>query len=190
MNHFDRLAHDCNNSIPSALELLQSCTRPSTYDHIAMSWCLTGVGNWLCSNGTTYLRTVAIIVLLHVHAWRRHQMESFSVLLALCVGNPPVTSGFPSQRPVTRRFDVFFDVRLNERLRKQSRCRWFEMSWRSLWHPWLPLYDGCCACLWLIFPYLPMFQFVLVNLDHSLLSIAFLHIVVKYVMLSRHPHID
>ena len=32
--------------------------------------------------------------------WLRHQMETFSVLLALCVGNSPVTGEFPSQRPV------------------------------------------------------------------------------------------
>ena len=41
-------------------------------------------------------------------------METFSALLAICVGNSPVTSGFPAQRPVTRIFDVFFDLRLNE----------------------------------------------------------------------------
>ena len=38
-------------------------------------------------------------------------------------GNPPVTGGFPSQRPVTRSFDVYFDLRLNKRLSKQSRRR-------------------------------------------------------------------
>ena len=52
-----------------------------------------------------------------------HQMETFSALLDLCEGNTPVTCGFPSQRPVTRSFDVFFDVRLNKRMRKQSRRR-------------------------------------------------------------------
>ena len=31
-------------------------------------------------------------------------------LLARCEGNPPVTGGFPSQRPITRSFDVFFDL--------------------------------------------------------------------------------
>ena len=31
----------------------------------------------------------------------------FSALLALCAGNSPVTGEFPSQRPVTRSFDVF-----------------------------------------------------------------------------------
>ena len=43
-------------------------------------------------------------------------METFSVLLALREGNAPVTGGFPSQRPMTRSFDVFFDLRLNKRL--------------------------------------------------------------------------
>ena len=44
--------------------------------------------------------------------WWRNQMETFSTSLALCVGNSPVTSEFPSQRPVTRSFDVFFDLTL------------------------------------------------------------------------------
>ena len=37
------------------------------------------------------------------------------------------------QRPVTRSFDVLFDLRLNKRLRKQSRCRWFETPSPSSW---------------------------------------------------------
>ena len=63
----------------------------------------------------------------------RHQMETFSALLALCAENLPVTGEFPSQRPVTRIFDVFFDLRLNKRLNKQSWRRWFETPSRSLW---------------------------------------------------------
>ena len=39
--------------------------------------------------------------------WWRHQMETFSALLALCAGNSPVTREFPSQRPVTRRSLMF-----------------------------------------------------------------------------------
>ena len=66
-------------------------------------------------------------------AWRRHQMETFSALLALREGNPSVIGGFPLLRPVTRSFDVFFDLRLNKRLSKQSRRRWFETPSRSLW---------------------------------------------------------
>ena len=40
-------------------------------------------------------------------------METFSALLAICAGNSPVPGEFPTQRPVTRSFDVFFDLRLN-----------------------------------------------------------------------------
>ena len=40
-------------------------------------------------------------------------------------GNSPVTGEFPSQSPLTRSFDVFFDMCLNKRLSKQSRRRWF-----------------------------------------------------------------
>ena len=60
-------------------------------------------------------------------------METFSALLALCAGNSPVTGEFPTQRPVTQRFDVFFDPRLNKRLSKQSWGWWFETSSCPLW---------------------------------------------------------
>ena len=43
-------------------------------------------------------------------SWWRHQMETFSALLAICAGNSPVTAEFPAQRPLTRSFDVFFDL--------------------------------------------------------------------------------
>ena len=67
------------------------------------------------------------------HTWWRHQMETFSALLALCAGNSPVTGEFPSQRPVTRSFDVFFHLCGNKRLSKQSWGWWFETLSRSLW---------------------------------------------------------
>ena len=40
---------------------------------------------------------------------------------------------FPPQRPVTRSFDVFFDLRLNKRLSKQSWGWWFETLSCPLW---------------------------------------------------------
>ena len=65
--------------------------------------------------------------------WWCHQMETFAALLAFCAGNSPVTGEFPAQKPVTRIFNVFFDLRLNKRLSKQSWGWWFEtLSW-SLW---------------------------------------------------------
>ena len=60
-------------------------------------------------------------------------MEPFSALLALCVGNSQVTGEFPSQRPVTRSFAVFFHLCLNKRLSKQSLGWRFETSSCSLW---------------------------------------------------------
>ena len=66
-------------------------------------------------------------------SWWRHQMEIFSALLAICAGNSPVTGEFPTQRPVTRSFDVYFDLRPKERLSKQWWGWWFETLSRSLW---------------------------------------------------------
>ena len=51
-------------------------------------------------------------------SWWRQQVETFSALLDLCAGNSPVTGEFPAQKPVTRNFDVFFDLHLNKRLSK------------------------------------------------------------------------
>ena len=65
--------------------------------------------------------------------WWRLQMETFSALLAICVGNSPVPGEFPAQRPVTWSFDVFFDLRLNKRLSKQLWGWRFETPWWSLW---------------------------------------------------------
>ena len=58
---------------------------------------------------------------------------NISALLTLCAGNSPVIGEFPAQRPVTRSFDVFFDLRLNKRLSKQCWGWWFETSSRPLW---------------------------------------------------------
>ena len=66
-------------------------------------------------------------------SWWRHQMETFSALLALCAGNSPVSGEFPTQRPVTPSFDVFFDLHLIKRLSKHSRGWWFETLSCPLW---------------------------------------------------------
>ena len=42
-------------------------------------------------------------------------------------------SEFHTQRPVARSFHVFFDLRLNKRLSKQSWGWWFEMPQHQLW---------------------------------------------------------
>ena len=71
--------------------------------------------------------------------------RTFSSLLAVCARNSPLTGEFPSQRPVTRSFDVFFDLRLNKRLSKQSRFWWYETQSCLLWrhcNEWLFVWAG------------------------------------------------
>ena len=68
-----------------------------------------------------------------VNTWWRHEMMTFSALLTNCVENSLVTGEFPTQRPMTRSFDVFFDLCLIKRLSKQSWGWWFETPSGSLW---------------------------------------------------------
>ena len=65
-------------------------------------------------------------------AWWRHQMETFPLYWPFVRGifGP---GEFPSQRPMTRSFDVFFDLRLNKRLSKQLWSWWFETLSSPLW---------------------------------------------------------
>ena len=85
---------------------------------------------WNCTNSWFML---SLSLSLSLPAWWRHQMETFSALLAICAGNSPVPGEFPGQRPVTRSFDVFFDLRPNIRLSKQSWGWWSETPSSSLW---------------------------------------------------------
>ena len=48
-------------------------------------------------------------------------------------GESPATGEYPAQKPVTRSFDVFFDLRLNKRLSKQWWGWWFETPWGPFW---------------------------------------------------------
>ena len=56
----------------------------------------------------------------------------FRVTGHLC-GNSLVPGEFLAQGPVTRSFDVFFDLRPNKRLSKQSSGRWYETLPCPLW---------------------------------------------------------
>ena len=72
--------------------------------------------------------------------------ENIFALLAICAGNSPVISEFPTQRPVTRSFGVFFDLRLNKRMGKQSWGWWLETPsfplWRHCNESFMVMYDG------------------------------------------------
>ena len=82
---------------------------------------------------TVVLYVVVLLLYYNFISWWRHQMETFSALLAVCAGNSPVPGEFPTQRPVTRSFGVFFDLRLKQRSSKQWWGWWFETLSRPLW---------------------------------------------------------
>ena len=86
---------------------------------------------------------------IHLHSMMTSSNGSIFRVTGLCVRNSPVTAEFPSQRPVTRSFDVFFDLRLNKRLSKQSWGWWFETPSRSLWRHCNTLYHTTHQYLWL-----------------------------------------
>ena len=125
------------------LLLGQSCDHPSPSEAITdnmIGWYITIIGNRWCYHKKTAMQLCAYHWKLCCRWWHRklplrqftvppvttklsnwqpffqwswwcHQMEAFSALLA----GP---GEFPTQRPVTRSFDVFFDLRLNKRLSK------------------------------------------------------------------------
>ena len=110
---------------------------------------------------------------LYDNTWWRHQME------------------IPAQRPVTRSFDVFFDLRLNNRLSKQSWGWWSETLpcpfWRhcnEITHDistvtiFVQIYSRqahwiinvpCRTQTWVLIPLLP-FSWAKWNCDHILES--------------------
>ena len=110
----------------------------TTYTHHGI---YVGNGNVVHKVAKYESPTIATILLqslrsrctMHSQAMMTSPNRNISVLLALCAGNSPVTGEFPAQRPVTRSFDVFFDLRLNRQLSKQSWGWWFGTPSRSLW---------------------------------------------------------
>ena len=67
------------------------------------------------------------IDLFKLYQWRK----SFKKLLCKRCHRRPMNS--PHKGPVTRSFDVFYDLRLNKRLSKQSWGWWFEALSCPLW---------------------------------------------------------
>ena len=92
------------------------------------------------NSGCGYLASWSLL------AWWRHQMKHSPRYWPFFAGNSPVTGEFPAQRPVTRKFDAFFDLSLNKRLSKQSWSWWCETLSRPLWRhsngKWDPLKFG------------------------------------------------
>ena len=105
---------------------------------------------YVCAMG--YIRLERVYMPKYAYIMKKSPNGNISVLLALCEGNPPVTSGFPSQRPVMHNFDVFFVVHMNKQSSKQLRLLRFEMSLRRhlnvyIKTVWLKCNLIYCICL-------------------------------------------
>ena len=90
---------------------------------------------------------------VEIYLRRLHMMTSsngniFRVTGHLC-GEFTGPRWIPTQRPVTRSFGVFFDLRLNIRLNKQWWGWWFETRSRPLWRH-RNVISECiiCECKW------------------------------------------
>ena len=77
----------------------------------------------LFSFGWSYHRDIIVVSDGLLHITDRMMTSSNEKIFRVTghfAGNSPVPGEFPTQRPVTRSFDVYFDLRLNKRLSKQS----------------------------------------------------------------------
>ena len=116
---------------PRMTRLLQMCQSNSISCHSGPVWHVSRTSVALNQVGPTIASWEGLVFRITGRyvgiTWWRHQLvkKNFASL-AVCEGNPSVTDGFLSQRPATRIFDFFFDLRLNKRLSKQSRRRWFK----------------------------------------------------------------
>ena len=86
-----------------ALDILQPCWfiyLSSTHFSFVYSFSFINLFIYL------FIDVIVMLIGWNSAPWWRHQMEPFSLLLAICAGNSPVTNEFSFKRPVTRSFDV------------------------------------------------------------------------------------
>ena len=111
----------CFNACWTGLDLFNDDTRPSGHiSHPSRVSC-TGCLHLVCVRPRTFFFMMT-----------SSNGNIFRVTGLLC-GEFTGPGEFPTQRPVTRSFDVFFDLRLNKRLSKQPWGWWFETPSWSLW---------------------------------------------------------
>ena len=141
--------HHCKRTSPPAIRKLKVC-RPADIFPALFPTCVQLFNNWRVG----MVVTVGLASADLQPPWWRGPVGSHDdfikwkpfprywpfvcvcVCVCVCVGGGgglPVTDEFASQRPVTRSFDVFFDLCLNKRLSKQSWGWWLDTTSRSLW---------------------------------------------------------
>ena len=85
------------------------------------------------NSSALYIELPLIKFLLSKFQWWRHQMQTFFRVTGRFCREFTGHQWIPLTKPVTRSFDVFFDLRLDKRLSIQSRGWWFETPSCSLW---------------------------------------------------------
>ena len=119
------VCHDMETFLPLTVPLWSECTGHRWISHewkpmkIFDDVLLARTGCWIHTRCRWFMMTSS--------------NGNISALLALCVGNSPVSGEYPAHRPVTRSFDVFFDLRLDGRLSKHSWGWWLETPTCPLW---------------------------------------------------------
>ena len=94
---------------------------------VAVTW-----KNRTCHNSCAVVTYARVMTRIDYHMMTSSNGNIFRVTGPLC-GEFTGPGEFPTQRPVTRSIDVFFDLRLNKRLSKQPWGWWFETLSRPLW---------------------------------------------------------
>ena len=106
------------------LHIYFESARNPQFSHGQNVWCMIGgVGTSVLVITGAYNICVASPSLIDPEAWYTwwcHQMETFSALLDLYVGNSPVTGEFPSQRPVTQSLHVLNCAWINGYVNKRE----------------------------------------------------------------------
>ena len=120
-----------------------------TYTNYVCCFTRSNPAAWICWLSDDGSKTLCYLLPI-LRSWRPrcHWSEQFSkislkwqrdnFMMTSSNGNIFRVTGhlcgeFPAQRPVTRSFDIFFDLRLNKRLSKQSWGWWFERLSCPLW---------------------------------------------------------
>ena len=87
------LVQDCSNSSALAMELLQSCTKPSICSYESNS------SQYITDISVMLLKSLATRLLVHANAKENTKASNYS---PLCERNPPVIGGFPSRTNNTK----------------------------------------------------------------------------------------
>ena len=91
---------------------------------------MTHLQGWLDVFNEFHVWSILYLFQLQLFMMTSSNGNIFRIIGPLC---REFTGEFPTKRPVTQSFDVFFDLRLNKKLSKQSWGWWFEMPSRPLW---------------------------------------------------------